>query len=102
MDVILIPLFNLITTLLVIYFWIVIMSVVMNWLLVFGVVNTGNQLVSTLSEFLYRMTEPVLRPVRKVLPNLGGLDISPLILLLGIHFVQQFLELLFRRLMGAA
>lgn len=72
MDVILIPLFNLIMTVLVMYFWIVILSVVMSWLLVFGVVNTGNQFVSTLSDFFYRVTEPALRPIRRILPNLGG------------------------------
>lgn len=102
MEVFIIPLFNLISTLLDIFFWLVIGSVIMSWLLVFGVVNTGNQLVSTLSDFLYRVTEPVLRPIRNILPDFGGLDLSPVVLLLGIHFVQQFLDLLFGKIVGAS
>jgi YggT family protein len=52
-------------------------------------VNTRNQVVSTVAEFLYRITEPVLRPIRNVLPDLGGLDISPIILILVIMLIQR-------------
>ena len=59
----------------------------MSWLVAFGVVNVRNQLIRTLVDFLYRVTEPVLRPIRRVLPNLGGIDISPVVALLLIFFL---------------
>lgn len=102
MDVILMPLYGLIDTLLSLYFWIIIMSVVMSWLLAFGVVNTGNQFVSTLSDFLFRVTEPALMPIRRILPNFGGLDLSPFLLLLAIHFLRDLLARLVVHLVGAA
>ena len=91
MDIILIPLYNLVDFLLWSYFWILIFSVIMSWLLAFGIVNTSNQFVSTFSEFLFRVTEPALKPIRRILPDLGGLDISPVILLLAIHFIRDVL-----------
>lgn len=72
-----------------IYVWILIASAVLSWLIAFNVINTRNQFVSTVWEALYRVTEPVLRPIRERLPNLGGLDISPIILLLIIYFLQS-------------
>ena len=66
-----------------IYTWIVIASAIASWLVAFGVVNTRNQVIRWVIDFLYRITEPALRPIRRVLPNLGGVDISPVILLLG-------------------
>ncbi len=72
-----------------IYVWILIASAVLSWLIAFNVINTRNQFVSTVWDMLYRMTEPVLRPIRERLPNLGGLDISPIILLLVIYFIQS-------------
>jgi YggT family protein len=72
-----------------IYTWILIGSAVLSWLIAFNVVNTRNQFVSTVWDMLYRVTEPVLRPIRERLPNLGGLDISPVILLLIIFFLQS-------------
>lgn len=101
MDILLNPVFNLINTLLNIYFWILIASVVMSWLLAFGVVNTSNQFVSSLSEFLFRVTEPALAPIRKRLPDLGGLDISPIILILALYFIQDFLRGLFMSILKA-
>ena len=71
------------------YVWILIASAVLSWLIAFNVVNTRNQFVSTVWDALYRVTEPVLRPIRERLPNLGGLDISPIILLLIIYFIQS-------------
>ena len=71
------------------YVWILIASAVLSWLIAFNVVNTRNQFVSSVWDFLYRITEPALRPIRKMLPNLGGIDISPIILLLGIFFIQS-------------
>ncbi|CAD5251212.1 conserved hypothetical protein [Bosea sp. 62] len=71
------------------YVWILIASAVLSWLIAFNVVNTRNQFVSTVWDFLYRITEPALRPIRNMLPNLGGIDISPIILLLLIFFIQS-------------
>ena len=72
-----------------IYVWVLIASAVLSWLIAFNVINTRNQFVATVWDMLYRMTEPVLRPIRERLPNLGGLDISPIILLLIIYFIQS-------------
>ena len=76
-----------------IYTWLLIISAVLSWLIAFNVLNTRNQFVSTVWDMLYRITEPVLRPIRNMLPNLGGLDISPIILLLGIFFIQRVIVL---------
>ena len=71
------------------YIWILIASAVLSWLIAFNVINTRNQFVATVWDLIYRITEPVLRPIRERLPNLGGLDISPIILLLIIYFIQS-------------
>ena len=75
-----------------IYTWIVIASAIMSWLVAFGVVNMRNAFIRTVVETLYRLTEPMLRPIRRLLPNLGGVDISPVILLLGLFFVREALR----------
>jgi YggT family protein len=75
------------------YIWILIASAVMSWLVAFGVVNMRNDVVRTIWNFLYQATEPALRPIRRILPNLGGIDISPIILLLIIFFIQRVIEL---------
>jgi YggT family protein len=72
-----------------IYIWLLIAAAVLSWLIAFNVVNTRNQLVAAVGEFLYRITEPLLRPIRNILPNLGGIDISPVILILIILFVEN-------------
>jgi YggT family protein len=82
---------QLIYTILNIYSWIIIASAIVSWLVAFGVVNVRNQFVRMMVDFLYRLTEPVLRPIRRVLPNLGGIDISPVIALLLIIFLQHLL-----------
>ena len=74
-----------------IYTWIVIAGAIASWLVAFGVVNTRNQVIRWIIDFLYRITEPALRPIRRVLPNLGGVDISPVILLLGLFFLRSLL-----------
>lgn len=73
------------------YWWIIIASAVFSWLYAFNVINPRNQFVGTIGNFLFRITEPALRPIRRVLPDLGGIDISPIILLLVLFFVRQFL-----------
>ncbi len=72
-----------------IYVWILIASAVLSWLIAFNVINTRNQFVATVWDMVYRLTEPALRPIRQRLPNLGGIDISPIILLLIIYFIQS-------------
>ncbi len=86
-----IALFRTIDMALDIYTWIVIASAVFSWLYAFNVVNSSNRFVASVGDFLYKTTEPVLRPIRNVLPNLGGIDISPIILLLIIFFIRQFM-----------
>ncbi len=72
-----------------IYVWLLIASAVLSWLIAFNVVNTRNQFVATLADFLYRITEPALAPIRSIMPNLGGIDISPVILILIIIFIEK-------------
>jgi YggT family protein len=75
------------------YTWIIIAAAVISWLVAFNVVNTRNDFVRSVETFLYRVTEPVLGPIRRVLPNLGGIDVSPIILLLLIFFIQRVIVL---------
>ncbi len=74
-----------------IYWWILIASAIFSWLYAFNVVNPRNQFVGSVGNFLFRITEPVLAPVRRILPDLGGIDISPIVVLLIIFFIRQFL-----------
>ena len=74
-----------------IYTWIVIAGAIMSWLVAFGVVNISNKFIRMVVDVLYRLTEPVLRPIRRIMPNLGGVDISPVILLLGLFFIRSLL-----------
>ena len=92
MNVILGPLFGLIDIVLGLFVWILIFAVIMSWLISFNVVNTTNRVVSMIADFLYRFTEPALRPIRRFLPNFGGLDISPIALLLAIWFLREVLR----------
>ena len=71
------------------YVWLLIASAILSWLIAFNVVNTRNQFVAAVAEFLYRITEPVLAPIRRMLPSLGGLDISPIVVILIIMFIQR-------------
>jgi YggT family protein len=75
------------------YIWIVIASAIFSWLVAFNVVNTRNQVVAMIGDFLYRITEPVLRPIRNMLPNMGGIDISPVVLFLIIIFIRYVIAL---------
>ena len=73
------------------YWWIIIASAIFSWLYAFNVVNSRNQFVGSIGNMLYRLTEPALRPIRRFMPDLGGIDISPIILLLILFFLRQFL-----------
>lgn len=82
---------NLILTILDLYWWVVIVSVIMSWLVAFDVLNTRSQAAQTIWRAVDGLTEPLLRPIRSVLPNVGGLDISPLILLLALQFLRDII-----------
>ena len=84
--------YQLLQSLLNLYWWVVILQAVMSNLIAFGVLDTRNRIVWTIADFLYRLTEPALRRIRRVLPNFGGLDLSPLVLLLGIWVLRAVLE----------
>ncbi len=76
-----------------IYIWLLIASAILSWLVAFDVVNTRNRVIYTIGDFLYRVTEPPLRPIRRLLPNLGGIDISPVVLILVLELlVKRFIE----------
>ena len=75
------------------YIWIVIAMAIFSWLVAFNVVNTRNHVVAMIGDFLYRITDPALRPIRNALPNLGGIDISPVILFLIIVFIRYVIAL---------
>jgi YggT family protein len=85
------PFLWLVDTIITLYIWILIGSAVLSWLVVFNVVNTRNPIVNSIGDFLYRVTEPALRPIRNIMPNLGGIDISPVILIIGLLFLKQLI-----------
>jgi YggT family protein len=82
-------LLDVILLILQIYVWLLIAAAILSWLVAFNVVNTRNQFVASIGEFLFRITEPALRPIRAIMPNLGGIDISPVVLILIIFFIQN-------------
>ena len=82
----------LIDTVISLYVWCLIISAVLSWLVAFNVINTQNRVVYMIGDFLYRITEPALRPIRNVVPNLGGIDISPVVLILGLFYLRSLLH----------
>lgn len=88
MDIIIVPFLALLNAVIGIYIWIVIASVLISWFVNFNVINTNNNFVLMAMEFLYKVTEPVLMRIRRFLPIMGGLDLSPLVLILFLWFVQ--------------
>jgi YggT family protein len=89
------PVHWLIDTVLEAYIWVIIASVLLSWLVAFNVINTRNTFVNQIGEFLYRITEPALRPIRNILPNFGGIDISPMVLILLLIFARRLLGQMF-------
>lgn len=85
------PFIWLVVTVLDIYFWIIIATVILSWLVAFNVINGSNPYVRQVGYALRRLTEPVLAPVRRVLPDLGGIDISPIVVLIGLQFLQYLI-----------
>jgi YggT family protein len=89
------PLLWLILTVINIYFWIILASVVLSWLVAFNIVNRSNSYVRQIGIALERLTEPLLKPIRRFLPDLGGIDISPIILLIAMQFFGMVVTWLF-------
>ena len=83
------PLIGFIVLVIDLYIWVVIASAILSWLVAFNVVNMNNRFVLSIADMLYRLTEPALRPIRNILPNLGGIDISPVILILLLLFIRD-------------
>ncbi len=73
------------------YVWVLVINAVLSWLIAFNVVNPYNQVVRTISEIVYRLTEPLLAPIRRFLPTFGGLDLSPMVLILVIFLIQRII-----------
>jgi len=88
-----IAIFYLVLQILKIYSYVVIANVVISWLVAFNVLNTQNRFVYSILEFTYRLTEPFLNRIRRFIPNLGAFDISPIILLLLIWFIEMCMKL---------
>ncbi|MEY3080855.1 MAG: hypothetical protein RJA94_840 [Pseudomonadota bacterium] len=89
------PILWLVHTVIDIYFWIILAMVVMSWLIAFGIINRSNPYVRQIGYALDRLTEPLLRPIRRVLPDLGGIDISPIVLLIGLQFLGILVDNIF-------
>lgn len=87
--------FWLVDTVLTLFIWALIISAIMSWLVAFGVLNMHNRVVYMIGDFFHRITEPALAPIRRILPNLGGVDISPLVLILLLIFARRLLGELF-------
>ena len=88
MEVILGPFLQVVLISIELYMWVLIIGVVLSWLVAFNVLNTSNKFVYMIGDFCHRATEPILGPIRRSLPNLGGLDISPLIVILGLVWIE--------------
>lgn len=86
---------QLLDTIIGLYTFVVVISVVLTWLVQFKVVNTSNQLVYMVGDFLFRITEPILKRIRAVIPPVGGMDLAPLILLLALFFIRALLPEIF-------
>jgi YggT family protein len=88
----LVPVIEVAIVLINIYWWVVILAAVASWLIAFGVINTHNRGVARVVDVLYRLTEPALAPIQRILPNFGGVDISPVILLVILWFITMELR----------
>ena len=75
-----------------IYWWIIIGAAIFSWLYAFNVINANNQVIATIGRSLYQLTEPIYRPIRRFLPNFGGVDLSPLVVLVILFFLEQVIR----------
>ncbi|MEQ5775589.1 MULTISPECIES: YggT family protein [unclassified Thalassospira] len=89
----------LISTVISLYIWCLILQAILSWLVAFNVINTSNRFVYMVGDFLYRITEPALRPIRAILPNMGGIDLSPVVLILLLSFLKSLMFELFAQMM---
>jgi YggT family protein len=96
------PIIWLLQELISLYWWVIIVAVVMSWLVAFGVVNTFNPFARSVVRFLDAVTEPVFRQVRRVIPPIGGLDLSPLIVLILLEFLSMSIDYVYFHYIGAA
>ena len=83
--------FQLLDSIISLYLWCLFIFVILSWLINFGVVITQNRFIYLVMDFLYKITEPPLRPIRRFVPNFGGIDISPIILVFGLIFVRNLI-----------
>lgn len=97
-DSLLISVLTVLNMALGLYMWILITSAILSWLLLFGVVNKYNRFVQIVGDFCHRVTEPVLRPIRRFVPIMGGIDLAPLVLIFVIVGLQTFIGQLATRL----
>ena len=81
----------LVSQLIEIFIWFLIAQAILSWLVAFNIVNTSNNIVNLIGNFLYKVTEPLLRPIRSILPDFGGIDISPVILIILLIFFRNLL-----------
>ena len=80
------------------YIWVLIINVAASWLVAFNVINTSNRFVYSVLEISYKLTDPPLRFIRSFMPNLGRVDISPIVLILGLHFLRNFINEIFYKI----
>jgi len=93
-------LLNVLDLAITLYIWVLITSAIMSWLVAFGVINTSNQIVRMVGDTVYRLTEPALRPLRAVIPSVGGIDLSFIILYFLLIFIQSFVRADLPRIIG--
>jgi YggT family protein len=82
-------------TVITLYIYVLVANAIYSWLVAFNVINSRNNIVATIGDFLFRVTEPLLRPIRRRLPDLGGIDLSPVVLIIGLIFVRMLVFELF-------
>lgn len=91
MNTILIPLLQVLSVALNLYWWVVLVAVIMSWLVALNMINTHNQIIRTIGNIVHQLTEPVLRRIRRVIPNMGNVDLSAIVLFLLILLLQQII-----------
>jgi YggT family protein len=87
-------------TVITLYIYVLVANAIFSWLVAFNVINTRNGIVATIGDFLFRVTEPVLAPIRRRLPDLGGIDLSPVVLIIGLVFFRMLVFEVFGTVIG--
>ena len=91
---------SLLESVITLYIWCLFIFVILGWLINFSVINTQNRFVYLVMDFLFKVTEPPLRPIRRFVPNFGGIDISPIVLVLLLIFIRDFVVVDLVRMFG--